>query len=60
MLFYSKYSLGYMTRYVSVALLTTFAGSQCVHWYYSPDLSIPEIPPKKGELHTKLFTRLEK
>ena len=33
------------------------AGSQVVHLWYSPDLSIPEVPPKKGELHTELYTR---
>ena len=33
------------------------AGNQLVHMWYSPDLSIPEIPPKKGELHTRLYTR---
>ena len=32
-------------------------GSQIVHLWYSPDLTIPEVPPKKGELHTKLYTR---
>ena len=36
-------------------VLSTFAGAEIVHRYYSPDLSIPTIPPKKGELKTKLF-----
>jgi len=37
--------------------LSMAAGSQLVHWWYSPDLSIPKTPPKKGELHTQLYTR---
>ena len=37
--------------------LAAAAGSEAVHLWYSPDLSIPEVPPKKGELHTNLYTR---
>jgi len=44
-------------KVASAYFLAMAAGSQFVHWWYSPDLSIPEIPPKKGELHTKLYTR---
>lgn len=31
-----------------------FAGAQAVHQYYLPDLSVPDIPPKPGELWTEL------
>lgn len=31
-----------------------FAGAQAVHQYYLPDLTIPETPPKPGELKTEL------
>jgi len=47
---------GFYIKRVTSSLLATFAGSHAVHLYYSPDLSIPEVPPKKGELHTKLYT----
>ncbi|XP_042555578.1 protein BRAWNIN-like [Dipodomys spectabilis] len=30
-------------------------GAQVVHRYYRPDLTIPEIPPKPGELKTELW-----
>ncbi|KAM9377436.1 ubiquinol-cytochrome-c reductase complex assembly factor 6 [Pholidichthys leucotaenia] len=44
-------------RYIKMmgaSLLAMFAGAQVVHQYYLPDLSIPEIPPKPGELLTEL------
>ncbi|XP_020660092.1 ubiquinol-cytochrome c reductase complex assembly factor 6 [Pogona vitticeps] len=44
----------YLTM-LSAALLTMLAGAQVVHQYYRPDLSIPEIPPKPGELRTELL-----
>ena len=31
------------------------AGAEVVHRYYRPDLTIPEIPPKPGELKTELL-----
>ncbi|XP_009286697.1 PREDICTED: uncharacterized protein C12orf73 homolog [Aptenodytes forsteri] len=36
-------------------VLAMFAGAEVVHRYYRPDLSIPEIPPKPGELKTELL-----
>ncbi|KAI3370625.1 hypothetical protein L3Q82_007195 [Scortum barcoo] len=41
-------------RMLSASVLAMFAGAQVVHQYYLPDLSIPEIPPKPGELQTEL------
>ncbi|XP_018541171.1 protein brawnin [Lates calcarifer] len=41
-------------RMFSASILAMFAGAQVVHQYYLPDLSIPEIPPKPGELRTEL------
>ncbi|XP_054898499.1 ubiquinol-cytochrome-c reductase complex assembly factor 6 isoform X6 [Poeciliopsis prolifica] len=44
-------------RYIQMlgaSVLAMFAGAQVVHQYYLPDLSIPEIPPKPGELRTEL------
>ncbi|KAM7397111.1 hypothetical protein PAMP_020108 [Pampus punctatissimus] len=41
-------------RMFGATLLSMFAGAQVVHQYYLPDLSIPEIPPKPGELQTEL------
>nr|XP_057931302.1 ubiquinol-cytochrome-c reductase complex assembly factor 6 [Doryrhamphus excisus]XP_057931303.1 ubiquinol-cytochrome-c reductase complex assembly factor 6 [Doryrhamphus excisus] len=46
------------TRYLRMygaSILAMFAGAQVVHQYYLPDLSIPEIPPKPGELQTELL-----
>ncbi|XP_028287449.1 ubiquinol-cytochrome-c reductase complex assembly factor 6 [Parambassis ranga] len=37
------------------SVLAMFAGAQVVHQYYLPDLTIPEIPPKPGELQTELL-----
>ncbi|XP_069049009.1 ubiquinol-cytochrome-c reductase complex assembly factor 6 [Lepisosteus oculatus] len=45
-------------RYLSMlgaSVLAMFAGAQVVHRYYRPDLSIPEVPPKPGELRTELL-----
>ncbi|KAI5213222.1 Protein Brawnin [Manis pentadactyla] len=39
----------------SASLLAMCAGAQVVHRYYRPDLTIPEIPPKPGELKTELL-----
>lgn len=47
-------------KIVSSYMLAAFAGTEVVHRYFSPDLSIPRIPPKKGELKTELYTRLKK
>ncbi|XP_041795603.1 protein BRAWNIN [Chelmon rostratus] len=41
-------------RMFSACVLSMFAGAQVVHQYYLPDLTIPEIPPKPGELQTEL------
>ncbi|XP_061138590.1 ubiquinol-cytochrome-c reductase complex assembly factor 6 [Syngnathus typhle] len=46
------------TRYLRMygaCILAMFAGAQAVHQYYLPDLSIPEVPPKPGELKTELL-----
>lgn len=38
----------------AATILSMFAGAQAVHQYYLPDLSVPDIPPKPGELRTEL------
>uniref|UniRef100_A0A8B9UDP8 Chromosome 12 open reading frame 73 n=1 Tax=Anas zonorhyncha TaxID=75864 RepID=A0A8B9UDP8_9AVES len=40
---------------LAASLLAMLAGAEVVHRYYGPDLSIPEIPPKPGELRTELL-----
>lgn len=47
-------------KMVAASLLAMFAGAQVVHRYYRPDLTIPEIPPKPGELKTELLGLKEK
>ncbi|XP_020007986.1 ubiquinol-cytochrome c reductase complex assembly factor 6 [Castor canadensis] len=42
-------------KMLAASLLAMCAGAQVVHRYYRPDLSIPEIPPKPGELKTELL-----
>ncbi|XP_019934311.1 ubiquinol-cytochrome-c reductase complex assembly factor 6 [Paralichthys olivaceus] len=42
-------------RMFGASVLAMFAGAQVVHQYYLPDLSIPEIPPRPGELQTELL-----
>ncbi|XP_063783852.1 ubiquinol-cytochrome-c reductase complex assembly factor 6 isoform X2 [Pseudophryne corroboree] len=42
-------------KMLSGGLLSMFAGAEVVHRYYRPDLSVPEIPPKPGELKTELL-----
>ncbi|KAL0967947.1 hypothetical protein UPYG_G00260220 [Umbra pygmaea] len=42
-------------RMFGASVLSMFAGAEVVHQYYRPDLSIPEIPPKPGELRTELL-----
>ncbi|XP_028673373.1 protein brawnin [Erpetoichthys calabaricus] len=45
-------------RYLSMlgcSLLAMLAGSETVHRYYRPDMSIPDVPPKPGELKTELL-----
>ncbi|KAL2093918.1 hypothetical protein ACEWY4_011230 [Coilia grayii] len=42
-------------RMLGASILSMFAGAQVVHQYYRPDLTIPEIPPKPGELKTELL-----
>lgn len=46
-------------KQLTSGFLAMLAGSQVVHLWYRPDLSIPEIPPKKGELHTQLYMPLK-
>ncbi|XP_022612061.1 uncharacterized protein C12orf73 homolog [Seriola lalandi dorsalis] len=41
-------------RMFGASVLSMFLGAQVVHQYYLPDLSIPELPPKPGELQTEL------
>ncbi|KAG9490513.1 ubiquinol-cytochrome c reductase complex assembly factor 6 [Eleutherodactylus coqui] len=46
------------SRYImlmSATLASMFAGAEVVHRYYRPDLTVPEIPPKPGELKTELL-----
>ncbi|XP_015719863.1 uncharacterized protein C12orf73 homolog [Coturnix japonica] len=40
---------------LAASMMAMFAGAEVVHRYYRPDLSIPEIPPKPGELRTELL-----
>ncbi|XP_054475634.1 ubiquinol-cytochrome-c reductase complex assembly factor 6 [Anoplopoma fimbria] len=42
-------------RMLGASMLAMFAGAQVVHQYYLPDLTIPEVPPKPGELKTELL-----
>uniref|UniRef100_A0A8C8VI81 Chromosome 12 open reading frame 73 n=1 Tax=Pelusios castaneus TaxID=367368 RepID=A0A8C8VI81_9SAUR len=42
-------------KMISASLLFMFAGAEVVHRYYRPDLTIPEVPPKPGELKTELL-----
>ncbi|XP_076157753.1 ubiquinol-cytochrome-c reductase complex assembly factor 6 [Alosa pseudoharengus] len=42
-------------RMLGASILSMFAGAQVVHQYYRPDLTIPDIPPKPGELRTELL-----
>ncbi|XP_026058314.1 ubiquinol-cytochrome-c reductase complex assembly factor 6 [Carassius auratus] len=42
-------------RMFAASVLSMFAGAQVVHQYYRPDLTIPEVPPKPGELQTELL-----
>uniref|UniRef100_A0A8C4R9S3 Ubiquinol-cytochrome c reductase complex assembly factor 6 n=1 Tax=Eptatretus burgeri TaxID=7764 RepID=A0A8C4R9S3_EPTBU len=46
---------GQYLRMLAASMLCMFTGAQVVHHYYLPDLSIPEIPPKPGTLHTRLL-----
>lgn len=39
----------------AASLLSMCAGAEVVHRFYRPDLTIPEIPPKPGELKTELL-----
>ncbi|XP_063052087.1 ubiquinol-cytochrome-c reductase complex assembly factor 6 [Engraulis encrasicolus] len=42
-------------KMLGASILSMFAGAQVVHQYYRPDLTIPEIPPRPGELRTELL-----
>lgn len=46
----------YYIKTLASGVIAMAAGSQVVHLWYSPDLTIPETPPQKGELQTKLYT----
>ena len=48
-------STGKYLRIVGAYVIVTFLGAEAVHQYFRPDLSIPKIPPKKGELKTELY-----
>ncbi|XP_056272846.1 ubiquinol-cytochrome-c reductase complex assembly factor 6 [Pseudoliparis swirei] len=41
-------------RMLGASMLAMFAGAQVVHQYYLPDLTIPDVPPKPGQLKTEL------
>ncbi|XP_005374636.1 PREDICTED: uncharacterized protein C12orf73 homolog [Chinchilla lanigera] len=47
-------------KMLAASLLAMCAGAQAVHRFYRPDLTIPEIPPKPGELRTELLGLKEK
>ncbi|KAM3925453.1 ubiquinol-cytochrome c reductase complex assembly factor 6 [Leptodactylus fuscus] len=42
-------------KMLSATMLSMLAGAEVVHRYYRPDLSVPEVPPKPGELRTELL-----
>ncbi|KAM8974376.1 ubiquinol-cytochrome c reductase complex assembly factor 6 [Pelodytes ibericus] len=42
-------------KVIGACMLSMFAGAELVHRYYRPDLSVPDVPPKPGELKTELF-----
>ncbi|XP_053319538.1 protein brawnin [Spea bombifrons] len=42
-------------KMLGASALSMFAGAELVHRYYRPDLSVPEVPPKPGELKTELL-----
>ncbi|KAM8861002.1 protein brawnin [Synchiropus splendidus] len=42
-------------RMLGASVFSMFAGAQLVHLYYLPDLSIPDVPPKPGELKTTML-----
>ncbi|XP_064786488.1 ubiquinol-cytochrome-c reductase complex assembly factor 6 [Oncorhynchus masou masou] len=42
-------------RMFGASVLSMFVGAEVVHQYYRPDLTIPEIPPKPGELRTEVL-----
>ncbi|KAJ8411413.1 hypothetical protein AAFF_G00174190 [Aldrovandia affinis] len=42
-------------RMFGASILAMFAGAEVVHRYYMPDLTIPDVPPKPGELRTELL-----
>ncbi|GCC32308.1 ubiquinol-cytochrome-c reductase complex assembly factor 6 [Chiloscyllium punctatum] len=48
-------SWSHYLKMLGSSLLAMFAGAEVVHRYYRPDLSIPDIPPKPGELKTELL-----
>ncbi|XP_077157862.1 ubiquinol-cytochrome-c reductase complex assembly factor 6-like [Paroedura picta] len=42
-------------KMLSAILLAMFAGAEVIHRYYRPDITIPEIPHKPGELKKELL-----
>ncbi|XP_003342006.4 uncharacterized protein LOC100618869 isoform X1 [Monodelphis domestica] len=48
-------SLPTYLKMVAASLGAMLLGAEVVHRYYRPDLTIPEVPPKRGELKTELL-----
>uniref|UniRef100_A0A8C5MIU6 Ubiquinol-cytochrome c reductase complex assembly factor 6 n=1 Tax=Leptobrachium leishanense TaxID=445787 RepID=A0A8C5MIU6_9ANUR len=48
-------SWSHYLKMFGASALSMFAGAELVHRYYRPDLSVPDVPPKPGELHTELL-----
>ncbi|XP_074082832.1 ubiquinol-cytochrome c reductase complex assembly factor 6 [Macrotis lagotis] len=42
-------------KMMAASVAAMLAGAEAVHRYYRPDLTIPEVPPKRGELRTELL-----
>ncbi|XP_049639142.1 LOW QUALITY PROTEIN: protein BRAWNIN [Suncus etruscus] len=47
-------------KMLASSLLAMCAGAEPCNRYYRPDLTIPEIPPKPGELKTELLRLKER
>uniref|UniRef100_A0A4X2M2L4 Uncharacterized protein n=1 Tax=Vombatus ursinus TaxID=29139 RepID=A0A4X2M2L4_VOMUR len=43
----------YYLKMVAASMGARLAGAEVVHRYYRPDLTIPEVLPKCGELKTR-------
>ncbi|XP_020838032.1 ubiquinol-cytochrome c reductase complex assembly factor 6 [Phascolarctos cinereus] len=42
-------------KMVAASMAAMLAGAEVVHRHYRPDLTVPEVPPKRGELKTELL-----